>query len=101
VTLTENVGRCPRCGKFIVEEQWEVHQCDFRDIEFNSAKEVLVDRMSDSGQNRNGDHVHLAWGLDGIFYRLVECKHNPPHRSTKRKFADPPPDKLPVYLEGG
>ncbi len=46
----------------------------------------MLDHITDLGQNRNDDHVLLGWGLDGILYRLVECKHNPPH-STKRRFT--------------
>jgi hypothetical protein len=103
VTFTENVGKCARCGKFLIEEEARDHTCDFGDIEIKGVKEILLDRITDLHQDRNGDHVYTAWGLDGIFYRLVECKHNPPH-ATKRKFTgcnNPPPDKLPVYLPGG
>ena len=82
----QNLGRCPRCHKFMIEEESRSHKCDFRDIELSDGKELFIDHITDIGRNRNDDHVSLAWGLDGTLYRLVECKHNPPH-STKRKFT--------------
>jgi hypothetical protein len=51
-------------------------------------KEIVLDHITDLGRDRNDDHVLLGWGLDAILYRLVECKHNPPHH-TKRRFTDP------------
>jgi hypothetical protein len=86
VNVTENVGKCARCGKFLIQEEAASHTCDFHDIEIVDAREILLDRISDLHQDRNGDHLYVAWGLDGVFYRFVECKHNPPHR-TKRKFT--------------
>jgi hypothetical protein len=70
----------------MVQEEMTEHKCDFHDIEINDAQELLMDTITDLNQNRNGDHVYIAWGLNGTFYRLVECKHNPPH-ATKRKFT--------------
>jgi len=65
----------------------KTHQCDFRDIPLRDAKEIILDHITDLGKNRNDDHVLHGWGVDGVFYRLVECKHNPPH-STKRKITE-------------
>jgi len=87
VTSTENLGRCPRCKRFLIEEETKTHQCDFHDIGLRGGKEIVLDHITDLGRNRNDDHVLLGWGLDGILYRLVECQHNPPH-STKRKFTE-------------
>jgi hypothetical protein len=100
VSTLENLGRCPRCNKFMVQEEWNSHQCDFHNLDLTSATELVMDTITDLRVNRNGDHVYVAWGLDRVFYRLVECKHNPPHM-TKPKLTDdtarrPPPDKLPV-----
>jgi len=86
VSLTDNIGRCQRCRKFMIQEEMTKHQCDYRDIQISDAQELLLDHLTDLGVDRNGDHIYIAWGLDGIFYRLVECKHNPPH-ATKRKFT--------------
>ena len=86
MSITENIGRCPRCHKLLIQEEMQDHKCDFGDIETVGAKELFVDHVTDLGINRDSDHTHLAWGLDGILYRLVECKHNPPH-ATKRKFT--------------
>jgi hypothetical protein len=102
VSILENLGRCPRCRKFMVQEEWSNHQCDFHDIELTGVSELVMDTMNDLRLDRNGDHVYIAWALDGVFCRLVECKHNPPH-ATKRKFADQdrPPDKATVYHHVG
>ena len=86
MTLTENVGRCPRCQRYMIEEESRTHTCDFTEIELKGAKEIVLDHVTDLGQNKVGDHVRLGWGLDAVLYRLVECKHNPPH-ATKRKFT--------------
>ncbi len=100
MNTTENIGRCARCRKFLVQEELEGHQCDFHDIEVTDARELVMDTMTDLGRDRNGDHSLIAWGLDSIFYRLVECKHNPPHR-TKRKFTDENPNNnLTAPLNG-
>jgi hypothetical protein len=82
----ENVGRCPRCNKFMVAEEWDEHKCDFKDIPLTDCKSIILDHITDFGQDKNGDHVYRAWALDGVLYRLVVCKHNPPH-SAKRKFT--------------
>jgi hypothetical protein len=86
VNLTENLGRCPRCRKFMVAEEWSNHECDFDDYEIRGCKEIVLDHITDSGLDKNGDRVHLAWALDGMLYRLLVCSHNPPH-SAKRKFT--------------
>lgn len=86
MSVSENVGKCLRCGKFLIEEEARTHTCDFRDIDIRDVKEILFDRITDLDQDRNGDHIYIGWGLDGVFYRLEECKHNPPH-ATKRKFT--------------
>jgi hypothetical protein len=86
VTLTQNLGRCPRCRKFMIQEEVSSHQCDFSDLEVTDAQEIVLDTITDLGRNKNGDHTYIGWGLNGVFYRFVECKHNPPH-ATKRKFT--------------
>jgi hypothetical protein len=83
MSSTKNLGRCPRCKRFLIEEETKTHQCDFRDIGLRGGKEIVLDHITDLGRDRNDDHVLLGWGLDAILYRLVECKHNPPH-GTKR-----------------
>jgi hypothetical protein len=86
----------------LIEEDMRTHECNFSDIPIKDGRELFLDHTTDLGLDKNNDHVSLAWGLDGVLYRLVECKHNPPH-STKRKFTDDtcrPPDKLPVYWGG-
>jgi hypothetical protein len=98
VSVSENVGRCRRCHAFIISGQ--KHVCDFRNIELQGCEEIFVDHITDSGKSRDGDHIFLAWGLNGTLYRLAVCKHNPPH-STKWEFTGDdkrPPDKLPVYV---
>jgi len=78
-----NAGRCPRCHKFLIEEQRETHSCQ---ISVGDVQEIVLDYMTDGCKDENGDIVKVAWGLDGILYRLILCKHNPPH-STKRPFT--------------
>lgn len=82
----ENLGRCPRCHKFMIAEQNETHVCDFMDLPLYGCEELVLHRLTDSGEDKNGDHLYLAWGINGILYRLLVCKHNPSH-STKRRFT--------------
>jgi hypothetical protein len=80
-----NVGRCPRCHKFLVAEEKATHLCR---VQCNGAKSIFFDCIDDPIQNDDGDTVRIGVGLDGYYYRLVVCKHNPPH-SAKRRFTDP------------
>ena len=61
----ENVGRCPKCGAFLVAENYETHRCrtpiDVREIDVDYYFET------DSGQGR----ILIAKGLDGVLYRLI------------------------------
>jgi hypothetical protein len=80
-----NAGRCPRCNKFLIAEQEKDHACD---ISVGNVREIVLDYMTDGMQDENGDVIRVGWGLDHVLYRLIVCRHNPPHR-TKRKFTDP------------
>jgi hypothetical protein len=82
----ENLGRCPRCHRFMIAEQQNDHVCEFSDLPLYGCEELVLHRLTDSGNEKNGDHVYLAWGINGILYRLLVCEHNPPH-STKRDFT--------------
>ena len=97
VIMTENLGRCPRCHRFLIGEEFSHHQCE---ITCNAVKEIVLDWITDRVEDHNRDTVLVGTGLDGIYYRLVVCKHNPPH-STKWKFTGQPPDKATVYPPGG
>ena len=78
-----DVGRCPRCNKFLIAEQKETHRCS---VPIREVKEILLDWINDGVQNEDEDTVQVAMGLDGVLYRLILCKHNPPH-TTKRNFT--------------
>ena len=94
-----NIGRCPRCGKFLVAEQYEAHTCDFRDVPIQDCKEIVLDHMTDCGMNKDGDNVTLGWGIDGTLYRLVVCKHKEPHPRIHQYRS--PRDNAIECLEGG
>ena len=80
------MGSCPRCHKFLVAEDYELHNCNFRNMPILGCDEIVLDHLTDSGKDENGDQVHLAWALDGTLYRLLVYKHNPPH-SAKRDLT--------------
>ena len=70
---------CERCKKQFIDEELEDHLCD--PITTN-AQEIGIDYILDPELNENGDKIHIAKGLNGILYRLVECPHNPTHTNT-------------------
>lgn len=88
-----NVGRCPRCHKFLVAEEEKSHVCK---IPYQGVKSIFFDWLMDETEDENHDKVRVGTGLDGYYYRLVVCKHNPPHSCLKR-----PPEELPVYSCAG
>lgn len=71
----------------MIAEQKERHVCDWASLPIEGCEEITLDRLSDSGLQKNGDRLYLAWGLDNVLYRLIVCKHNPPH-TTKRIVTD-------------
>jgi hypothetical protein len=70
----------------MIAEQKETHVCDSMDLPLYGCEELVLHRLTDSGEDKNGDHLYLAWGINGILYRLLVCKHNPSH-SAKRDFT--------------
>jgi hypothetical protein len=78
-----NVGRCPRCHKFLVAEEEKSHICS---MPCQGALSIFFDHIHSAIEDDNGDTVRVGKGLDGYYYRLVVCKHNPPH-SAKRDFT--------------
>jgi hypothetical protein len=70
----------------MIAEQQGDHVCEFGDLPLYGCEELVLHRLSDSGEEKNGDHVYLAWGINGKLYRLLVCTHNPPH-GTKRDFT--------------
>lgn len=76
---------CERCKKTFIDEEYPNHVCDPLTTKL---QEIGLHRMYGSVTNENGDIVHIAKGLNGIMYRLVECTHNPPHTNTHPTVFD-------------
>lgn len=74
-----NTVYCERCKKQFIDEEFSSHFCD--PITTN-IQEIGIDYLLDSEIDEHGDQVHIAKGLNGILYRLVECSHNPSHTNT-------------------
>jgi hypothetical protein len=83
VISSQNVSRCPRCKKALIQEQLATHKCSV-EYRLRGYQEVFVDHVTDMGKNVDCDHVLSAWGLDGTLYKLVICKHRPPHSLKSR-----------------
>jgi hypothetical protein len=91
--MMSNILECERCRKQFIQEEFSSHICS---PYLRGVKEIIVN-YSYTIINQNGDKVTEALGLDdGISYRLVECKHNPIHRSSPRLR---PPTKM-KHLDG-
>lgn len=71
--------KCERCRKSFINEEFDGHTCTPITTRL---QEIGIDRIFDAVTNKNGDKVHMAIGLGGVLYRLVECPHNPPHTNT-------------------
>jgi hypothetical protein len=82
VITTENIGRCPRCHRFLVAEELSSHQCKIEPKRW--VEEIFLEGITDSTENGDGDTVTVGFGLDGRYYRFVVCKHKPPHSLKSR-----------------
>ena len=80
-----NVGRCPTCNAFLIAEDLANHRCKMR---LQGTATVMIYDYFKTHADREGHKIVFAKGLDGYLYRLVICKHKPPH-TAKRKFTDP------------
>jgi hypothetical protein len=80
-TQMSNIGRCERCGSFLIEEQQREHKCE---IPFNGCKTIFFDWIGNGFTDKVNDKVIMAKGLDGRLYSLIECSHNPPHSLESR-----------------
>lgn len=74
----------------MIEEEKETHDC--KPI-FKGVKEIMFDSLHAGNLEAgivddNGDLYAGGMGLDGYHYRLIRCKHNPPHGQVK---FDPDP----------
>ena len=63
-----NVGRCSRCGKFLIAEEFKSHDCRPNDIK--EPKEIQIHHYIPFKLG-NGEIGVMALGFDGIYYRLV------------------------------
>ena len=77
--------KCERCNKQFIDEEFSDHLCTPETIK---AQEIGIDYILAPELNENGDKVHIAKGLNGILYRLVECPHNPTHTNLDQTIFD-------------
>jgi hypothetical protein len=82
VISAENIGRCPKCNQFLVGEERASHICKLRPERW--VEEIYFNGITDSSSNEDQDQVRVGFGLDGKYYRLVVCKHSPPHSLKSR-----------------
>lgn len=88
-----NVGRCPLCNAFLIEENLATHRCNGK-LPFQGIRTIVVSSLRESQTNtEEGHRIVYAKGYDGYLYRLEICEHNPPHTAktanalAKRKFT--------------
>ena len=82
--------KCERCKRQFIDEEFNDHFCMPETIK---AQEIGIDYILEPELNENGDKIHIAKGLNGILYRLVECPHNPTHTNTDQTVFDNPETK--------
>lgn len=73
------IPSCERCKKTFIDEEFDEHLCT---PVSTRTQEIGIDYIFEGEIDQNGDKVHIAKGLNGIIYRLVECSHNPTHTNT-------------------
>ncbi len=82
--MTGNIGRCPKCGKFLVAEEYPNHLCTGENHQLRNpllgVRYIGIDHYFEK-REENGDTILIARGLDGYFYRLTQCPHSPSHLS--------------------
>jgi hypothetical protein len=76
-----NVGKCHRCGAFLIGEQSESHTCK---VGIKKVVDVYLEWITDGTTNDNGDLEKTALATDGTLYGFILCKHNPSHASESR-----------------
>jgi len=98
MTLAD-IGRCPRCSRFLIAENLATHDCK---VPLKGVREVVLDWIIDGVQNEDEDLVQVAMGLDGFLYRLILCKHNPPHAPPDDRYrrTDPTKRRQNLYPQG-
>lgn len=79
-----NAGRCPRCHAFLIEEELATHRCR---TQLQGVATIMIDHYFETHADDEGHKILFARGFDGYIYRLVVCKHNPPH-TANRKVTD-------------
>ena len=72
-----NVTKCQRCNKNLIEEEFHSHVCTPNII---CMKEIVIDYYYELEKDVLGDSIVIAKGLDGTLYKLRKCPHNPPHQ---------------------
>jgi len=80
-----NTIKCKRCNKDFISEEFKSHYCT---PDLVGVQEIGINSIFKGNFQENGDDVWIAQGLSGIMYRLVLCKHNPPHPDTRPTVFD-------------
>lgn len=78
-----NIVKCDRCSKTLIIEEYEKHICT---PILKSIQDIVVDYYYEGKKDELGHDTFFMKGLNGVFYRVVKCLHNPPHtinRPTK------------------
>lgn len=68
--LYDDLERCPYCKRFMTAEQAKHHVCNSPLIDVKEV-DILYHYMS---HNEDGDTLIVARGLDGVLYKLRQCK---------------------------
>ena len=72
-----NIKECERCRKTMIEEEFPNHVCT---PYLTGIKEIIIDYFYET-VTKDGDRKIVAFGLDGRIYDLIQCRHNPLHKS--------------------
>ena len=68
--MKSNFVRCVRCAKVLIMEEFENHEC----VPSHKGDKRLEISQRWESQTERGEHLIMAFGLDGYIYRLVEVE---------------------------
>ena len=86
-----NVVRCDKCKRFLIQEELRSHKCESDTTEINRIIDVTYEWWMSSVLDEIGEFL-LIKGADGALYRMNPLKKPQQFRTVKKGLYQPPDD---------